>query len=163
MFILVIIAVIVVFSIYGYGKSAKKRVSNPIDTIVFNSCMGFVLGDSKAFVLSRIEHLGLMNDKEKEDYDFDEVGLYKFITDRSISTSSDKFNNIDTVSFCITTDILTSIHISLKADHCDAHTMISIIENRFTNKFGAPEYDKTWRKGNRIIVLDEDDMYINIS
>jgi len=164
MFIFIIIAVVVVFSVYRYGKSANKRVSNPIDTIVFNSCMGFKLGDSKAFVLSRIEHMGLMNSEEKEDYDFNnETKLYDLLTDSPISTSSGKFNNIDTVSFCITSDILTSIHISLKADHCDAHTMISIIEKRFTNKFGSPEFDKTWRKGNSIIVLDKDGMYVNIS
>jgi len=164
MFILAIIVVVVIFSIYKYGKSAKKRVSNPIDTIAFNSCMGFKLGDSKAFVLSRIKHLGLMNAEEKEDYDFEnQMGYDKVLMYRHISTSRKKFNNIEDITFHITSNILSSIYISLKAEQCDDSTMVSIIEKKLTSQLGVPKYDKAWMKGDRVVVLNKDDMYVIIS
>jgi len=52
---ILIIAGLLVFMIL-FSRRNRKKVSNPIDTIKFGSCMGFKIGDSKQFVLSRINH-----------------------------------------------------------------------------------------------------------
>ena len=152
---ILIIAGLVVFVIL-FSRRNRRKVSNPIDTIKFGSCMGFKIGDRKQFVLSRINHLKLMSNEEKEDFDLEEkMGSGAVLSQRMISTSKGIFNNIEGVSFTITNDKLTSIHISLKPEQTDQQTLTNFIEKRIISNNGNTIFNGTWKKGNYIIVLEK--------
>lgn len=160
--ILIIAALLVLLILFS--RRNRKKASNPIDTVKFGSCMGFKIGDSKEFVHSRINHLKLMNNEEKEHYDLEEqMGFGTVLADRMISTSNNLFNNIKHISFTITNNKLSSIHISLKPEQVDKQTLTNIIEKRISSNIGNPIFSNTWKNGNYVVALEKDDMYINIS
>lgn len=159
---ILIIAALLIFLIL-FSRRNRKQVSNPIDTIFFGSCMGFKIGDGKKFVLSRINHLKLMNNEEKENYDVEEQMGFGTLSDRTISTSNSLFNNIKNISFRVTNNKLSSIHISLKPEQVDKQTLINVIEKRISSNIGNPIFNGTWKNGNHVVVLEKDDMYINVS
>lgn len=155
-----------IYAFLKKGSSINEMNINPIDTISFEGCMGFKLGDSYEFVLSRIDHLNLMNSAEKEDFEL--MKIYKNIT-LPITTSSNLFNNIKNVSFHFNNfNQLSGILIKLTDVDTDKQTLISVITKRLNIKGLGEGIDYIsmtyWKMNNRIIGFEKGDkFYLSIN
>jgi len=140
-------------------KEFVINTGNPIDSINFKGCMGFFLGDSKEFVLSRIEHLELMNEEEKESLDNDFFLYGSYSRTDIIRTSCGLFNNIKKISFFFNGDLLNSIHIDIFPQQTDISNLIDIIKQKIINNVGKPEVEvknaASWIGKNSIININQ--------
>lgn len=144
----------------------KNLVANPIETINFEGCMGINLGDSWQFVLNRMLHLNLISKaKFKEYHDayfeyrndtFMEVGVGRFVIE-------EHFNNIQSLEFCVRNGVLNSIRMKFIGEHHDVNTIVEIVKNKLTRKFGTPmenmdgEHFFMWgdKTTGHLIILDD--------
>lgn len=112
----------VVLKVIFTPRSAKKVVmsSNPIDGIRFGGVMGFMLGDSYEFCLSRFKHLDIAIDyQDKTGYDSMIMGWGK-----------NQYNNINAVRFIFEQKKLSSIVIDVDFSKEGIRDMYGILISR---------------------------------
>ena len=149
-----------------YYKNKMIMSGNPINTIDYDRCLGFKIGDRRDLVMSRIKHLDLLSAKEKEDI---EKHIKSGYGNDRISTSSGKFNNVGSMSFIFNNkNILNSIFISIEPTQCDKESMIEILGVSIEKSVGVPFHksngNTVWKRGNSIIDFEsKSSMYISIS
>lgn len=112
----------VVLKVIFTPRSAKKVVmsSNPIDGIRFGGVMGFMLGDSYEFCLSRFKHLDIAIDyQDKTGDNFMIMGWGK-----------NQYNNINAVRFIFEQKKLSSIVIDVDFSKEGIRDMYGILISR---------------------------------
>ncbi len=108
--------------IFTPSNSAKKVVmsSNPIDGIRFGGVMGFELGDSYEFCLSRFKHLDINVDYQ------DNTGTDSMI----LGWGKNQYNNINEVRFIFESKTLVSIVIDVDFSKDGIQDMYGILISR---------------------------------
>lgn len=156
--VLIVVAVIII--LYFISKKKSVKYSNPIDTIRFDGCMGFKLGDSKDFVFSRIKHLSLMNEKEKELHKYRESNNLNVGYSDKLISSELLFNNIENVIFYFEFGFLRGISIKIKPEQMDITSISNVIKRRINRKFGDNSTTLSgsfiWKKDRNVISFDID-------
>ena len=109
------------------------NTSNPIDGITNDGTMGFRIGDSKSFTLSRIKHLKMASKEEWEEYNDRIYG-------DSFSTSENLFGHIKNVSFDFSQDKLSKISVWFDKQPNEIPEFFEIVEYRISQKLGKPTY-----------------------
>lgn len=112
----------VVLKVIFTPRSAKKVVmsSNPIDGIRFGGVMGFMLGDSYEFCLSRFKHLDIAIDYQ------DKTGDNSMI----MGWGKNQYNNINAVRFIFEQKKLSSIVIDVDFSKEGIRDMYGILMSR---------------------------------
>lgn len=112
----------VVLKVIFTPRSAKKVVmsSNPIDGIRFGGVMGFMLGDSYEFCLSRFKHLDIAIDYQ------DKTGDNSMI----MGWGKNQYNNINAVRFIFEQKKLSSIVIDVDFSKEGIRDMYGILVSR---------------------------------
>lgn len=112
----------VVLKVIFTPRSAKKMVmsSNPIDGIRFGGVMGFMLGDSYEFCLSRFKHLDIAIDYQ------DKTGDDSMI----MGWGKNQYNNINAVRFIFEQKKLSSIVIDVDFSKEGIRDMYGILISR---------------------------------
>lgn len=112
----------VVLKLIFTPRSAKKVVmsSNPIDGIRFGGVMGFMLGDSYEFCLSRFKHLDIAIDYQ------DKTGDNSMI----MGWGKNQYNNINAVRFIFEQKKLSSIVIDVDFSKEGIRDMYGILISR---------------------------------
>ena len=112
----------VVLKVIFTPRSAKKVVmsSNPIDGIRFGGVMGFMLGDSYEFCLSRFKHLDIAIDYQ------DKTGDNSMI----MGWGKNQYNNINAVRFIFDQKKLSSIVIDVDFSKEGIRDMYGILISR---------------------------------
>lgn len=112
----------VVLKVIFTPRSAKKVVmsSNPIDGIRFGGVMGFMLGDSYEFCLSRFKHLDIAIDYQ------DKTGVDSMI----MGWGKNQYNNINAVRFIFEQKKLASIVIDVDFSKEGIRDMYGILISR---------------------------------
>lgn len=112
----------VVLKVIFTPRSAKKVVmsSNPIDGIRFGGVMGFMLGDSYEFCLSRFKHLDIAIDYQ------DKTGVDSMI----MGWGKNQYNNINAVRFIFEQKKLASIVIDVDFSKDGIRDMYGILISR---------------------------------
>ena len=130
--ILIIIAAIafIVFAAKVLLGTTKKHAmsSNPVDGIRFNGIMGFMLGDSYEFCLSRFKHLNLLVYAD---------GLSNGNYSGVVEWGKNTFNNVNEVRFVFDNKILTSIVIDIDFSKDGITDMYGILVSRICRILGA--------------------------
>ena len=166
---IIIIAIILVIAFFLLKpKNNKKNVGNPIETINFVGCMGINLGDSWKFVLSRMLHLNLISKKKFMEY---HVNYEEYIGNSFMETSvgrfsiEEHFNNIQELEYVVRYGVLNRVFIKFAGEQQDIDTLVEIVKNKITRKFGYPIENKDgnhffmWmdrETGNMLILSDVD-------
>ena len=153
---IIIVVIIVLLLVRLLLRSNARKSMNPIDSIDYNGTLGFRIGDSIDFVLTRIKHLNLLPDDELKKFFDKEMGhLYR--TMGIIDTTKKLFENIEDVAFFISSDKLRSILIKFNISLSELGFMKGVVERRISSKLGNPylKYDNSinWRKGNNSVLL----------
>ena len=120
--LILLIVVVVIVAIVLKIRSAKKVAmsSNPVDGICFGGVMGFMLGDSYEFCLSRFKHLDINVDYQE-----------KTGTDSMILTwGKNQYNNINEVRFMFDNKKLASIVIDIDFSKDGIQDMYGILISR---------------------------------
>lgn len=130
--ILIIIAAIA-FIVFAakvlLGRSRKQAMSsNPVDGICFNGIMGFMLGDSYEFCLSRLRHLDLLVNNDDLSN-----GYYSGV----VSWGKNTFNNVNEVRFVFDNKKLTSIVIDIDFSKDGITDMYGILVSRICRILGT--------------------------
>lgn len=170
-FLIIVGAAIAIFliAIYFLKKWTVKN-NNPVTSIKFNGCMGFRLGDKKEYVFSRINHLKLMNEEEKENHQLMN-GFGPTQRRASVSTSVGLFNNVERVSFHFDSDVLCSIMIHINPTQTDRMSISEILVSNLTSSLGSPAHTfnsaTAWENGAYLVSitndLNDENPYIYIS
>lgn len=96
-FVWVIVVASVLFVLICLHRAFKiVENPNPIKTLQFNGTMGFRIGDSRDFVLSRILHLKLVESQQQLD-EICEAAKKQARISMEISVANRKFNNVDSL------------------------------------------------------------------
>lgn len=128
--------------IFTSSNSAKKVVmsSNPIDGIRFGGVMGFELGDSYEFCLSRFKHLNLQvneDDFESETY---KMGISSY-RNQYVIWGKNAYNNVNEVSFCYDKNkVLQSITIDVDFSENGKNYMYNILISRISRVLGVEPF-----------------------
>jgi len=143
-----LVAISVLYFFYRLG-----RKSGPIDTIKIDGCLGFKIGDKRELVESRIKHLNLLTDIERENYKIKS----RLISD-SITTSTKLFNNIENITFRFNpNDVLSTIFIVLNNEQCDNTTLMEILINKIIGFLGSYTFSDNesmvWVRNQNKVVL----------
>lgn len=134
MVILLIIVVVVIVAITAKILIGTKKVSmssNPVDGIRFNGIMGFVLGDSYEFCLSRLRHLDLLVNNDD---------LSNGICSGVVAWGKNTFNNVNEVRFVFDNKKLTSIVIDIDFSKDGISDMFEILTIRICKVLGQKPY-----------------------
>lgn len=132
----------VVLKVIFTPRSAKKVVmsSNPIDGIRFGGVMGFMLGDSYEFCLSRFKHLKLQvneDDFESETY---KSGISSY-RNQYVIWGKNTYDNINEVSFCYGQNkVLQSITIDVDFSENGKNYMYNILISRISRVLGVEPF-----------------------
>lgn len=138
---------------------------NPIDSISFDGCMGFRLGDSREYVMSRILHLNLINEEEKQTIE----SMRILRVNLPISTSSGLFNNIDTVSFHFNRmNSLSGVLIHLTDKEIDKGKLIQVLYGKLNTILGSRgiPFEKAvyWKYRDIVVCFEKgDDFYLAVN
>lgn len=130
MVILLIVVVVIVAITAKILIGAKKASisSNPVDGIRFNGIMGFVLGDSYEFCLSRLRHLNLLvNNDDLSNGNYSGV----------VAWGKNTFNNVNEVRFVFYNKILTSIVIDIDFSKDGITDMYGMLISRICRILGT--------------------------
>ena len=136
--VIIVIAIILLIAFFLFKP---KNVGNPIETINFVGCMGINLGDSWKHVLSRMLHLNLISKKKFKEY---HMGYEEWIGDSFMEisagcfSSEEHFNNIQNLEFVVRHGVLNRVNIELAGEQQDINTIMKIVKNKITRKFGTP-------------------------
>lgn len=129
--ILIIIAAITFIAFAAkvlLGRSKKQAMSsNPVDGIRFNGIMGFMLGDSYEFCLSRLRHLDLLVNNDDLSN-----GYYSGV----VAWGKNTFNNVNEVRFVFDNKKLTSIVIDIDFSKDGISDMFEILTIRIYKVLG---------------------------
>lgn len=122
LFIVVVAIVAAAIKFIFTPRSAKKVVmsSNPIDGIRFGGVMGFALGDSYEFCLSRFKHLEISVDS------IDKTGANSMI----LVWGKRVYENINEVRFIFDNNKLASVVIDIDFSKEDIRDMYGILISR---------------------------------
>lgn len=148
-----IISIILVVVIIIYLLYRKGRKSGPIDSIKIDGCLGFRIGDKRDYVESRIKHLNLLTDIDRENYQIKS----RLISD-SITTSTKMFNNIENITFRFNSNnVLSTIFIVMNNEQCDNATLMEILIKKFSVFLGSYSFSDTesmvWVRNKNTVVL----------
>ena len=145
---IILVAISVLYYFYRLG-----RKSGPIDTIKIEGCLGFKIGDKRDLVESRIKHLNLLTDIERENYK-----IKSRLTSNSITTSTKMFNNIENITFRFNSnDVLSTIFIVMNNEQCDNTTLMEILINKISGFLGSYTFSDNesmvWVRNQNKVVL----------
>lgn len=115
-----IIAIVIVVIVFLRPSKKVAMASNPIDGIRFGGVMGFMLGDSYEFCLSRFKHLNINVDHQ------DKTGTDSMI----LSWGKNQYNNINEVRFIFDNKKLVSIVIDIDFSKEGIRDMYGILMSR---------------------------------
>lgn len=125
----------VLILMFKSGSKLIAKAQNPIDSLTCNGTLGFLIGDSRAFVESRIRHLGLDTEKDVENKKIrSNFGLKSSI----LTTATGLFNNIESVSFGFEHGLLSNININI--DYIEEDDIGGLLLNKVSEKLGLPQY-----------------------
>lgn len=148
----IIIILIVVFALiiilYKIRQKRAQATMNPIDSIVQNGTMGFLIGDSKAFTLSRIKHLGMATNE-----DFDKYKMCSSFGYDKIEVAHNIYNHIKEISFDFKNDKLQQISILFDKKPDEISEFFNIVKHRIEDfRLGEPtfEHDGIAKWNNKI-------------
>lgn len=114
--------------------------SNPVDGIHFGGVMGFALGDSYEFCLSRFKHLKLQvneDDFESETY---KMGISSY-RNQYVIWGKNTYDNINEVSFCYGQNkVLQSITIDVDFSKNGKNYMYNILISRISRVLGVEPF-----------------------
>lgn len=122
LFIVVVVIVDATLKFIFTSRSVKKVVmaSNPIDGIRFGGVMGFMLGDSYEFCLSRFKHLDIQIDYQ------DKTGTHSVL----LGWGKNLYNNINGVRFIFDNKKLAVIVIDVDFSKEGIRDMYGILISR---------------------------------
>lgn len=160
LFVVLLIAAIVVTMLQKGDKRPQARVvcatkarnvvmqSNPVDGIHFGGVMGFMLGDSYEFCLSRFKHLDISVDS------VDKTGVNSMI----VAWGKNAFNNVNEVRFIFDGNRLVSIVIDIDFSKEGIKDMYGILVSRLCRVLGVEPYlsdtkQSAWVSNNCGIIL----------
>lgn len=152
---------------FDFFKKKNIECIDPKNSIRYDGCMGFKIGDSENFVLSRIAHLGIMNDDEEMEYKNEKE--YEYPWGFSITTCSGRYNGIKNMVLSITNGMLRSITIYFDYPLSEISLRKRELTLDLSKNLGPLFIDdakhSTWKNVNRIVDLSIESgmMYINIS
>jgi hypothetical protein len=154
---IVLVAISVLYYFYRLG-----RKSGPIDTIKIDGCLGFKIGDKRDLVESRIKHLNLLTDIERENYKIKS----RLISD-SITTSTKIFNNIENITFRFNSnDVLSTIFIVTNNEQCDNANLMGILINKISGFLGNYSFSDNesmvWVRNSNSVVLSINEEVVSI-
>lgn len=157
--ILITVLIIVVdFIAHHRGNKAKKIVmdSNPVDGIRFGGVMGFELGDSYEFCLSRFKHLNLNINED----DISDDSVLGHFGNQYVIWGRDEYNHIKEVSFCFDKKILNGITIFIDFTEEGKKEMYRILVSRLSMVLGQEPmaYTEEFAKWNSY----KGDVYLSI-
>ncbi len=128
---------------------------NPIDSICYDGTLGFVIGDSRDFVISRARHLKIMTDDE-----FGKInGVFSSLYLSRIKTAVGLYENVESIVFNFIEEKLKSITIFIDSSTPDIDNTIifSAVKNRLKMRLGKAYYESknsfVWSNGKRTIYL----------
>ncbi len=132
-----------------------KKKLNPIDSITFNGCMGFKIGDGYDFVVSRIKHLNLLSAQQKETFVF----LKERVEYMPIEACSNMFNNVKLLQFIFDNrGSLEKIYIHINPDQYDLESMYGVLIVRLERMFGVEHIETSkyseWKTDNKKVYLE---------
>lgn len=149
---LLIAAIMVFYASQSNSKTQKSQVvcatklrnvvmsSNPVDGIHFGGVMGFALGDSYEFCLSRFKHLKLQvneDDFESETY---KSGISSY-RNQYVIWGKNTYDNINEVSFCYGQNkVLQSITIDVDFSENGKNYMYNILISRISRVLGVEPF-----------------------
>lgn len=152
LFVVLLIATIVICVSQKNDKPQTSRVvcatkarsvvmsSNPVDGIHFGGVMGFALGDSYEFCLSRFKHLNLQvneDDFESETY---KMGISSY-RNQYVIWGKNTYDNINEVSFCYGQDkVLQSITVDVDFSENGKNYMYNILISRISRILGVEPF-----------------------
>jgi len=138
--IICVLALLIVFAMLK--RKAKVTMTNqPLYAISKNGFLGFVIGDTFKFVWSRINHLGLMNQKEMDEFKRNmEVMQMMGIGSNTIHMAKNKFEEIDSISMGFDgRNCLNSIMVYVKdKPNTTAKEYMKEIRDKYVNLLGEP-------------------------
>lgn len=107
----------------------KKRIlgTKEVSLLLWsNGWAGFAMGDSFAFVLSRLKHLGLINRKGMQ-YRIDEFKMFGPLI--GIDVKTDRFDYVDRIKFHFTgKNRLSSIVFHFQKDYCNRDFFLQYVK-----------------------------------
>lgn len=121
-------------------KSRQRRAQatlNPVDSILPNGTMGFMIGDSKAFTLSRIKHLGMATKQELDEYrELSSVMTWA----GNLTVAKDMYAHIKDVTFSFNNDQLQQIIITFDKQPDEIAEFWGIVMSRIAKILGEPNF-----------------------
>ncbi len=157
--IICVLALLIVFAMLK--RKAKATMTNqPLYAISKDGFLGFVIGDTFKFVWSRINHLGLMNQKEMDDFKSNmEVMQMIGFGSNTIRMAKNKFEGIDYISMSFDErNCLNSIMVYVNnKPNTTAKAYMKELRDKYVNLLGEPKVDSDivyqWAFKNVLIVL----------
>jgi hypothetical protein len=129
-FLFIVLAIILI----AFFIKRKAKNSNPIDSITKNGMLGMQLGDTKEFVISRLNHLGLSYKDTSS------------ILDASIITAENVYNHIDHIHLGFKQGKLDCISIYFVDKKRETKEFAEIIAYRISTRLGQWTYSYTTEK-----------------
>ena len=144
--IIIITIAVIVFAMVKFRQKQAKVTLNPVDSILPNGTMGFIIGDSKAFTLSRINHLVMATKEDMEEYNS------PWNYDGRITVSRGMYNHISDVTFQFRNEKLSEITIQFDKQPDEIAEFWGIVMSRIANILGEPtfKHDGIAKWGNEI-------------
>lgn len=149
---LLIAAIMVFYASQSNSKPQKSRVvcatmarnvvmsSNPVDGIHFGGVMGFALGDSYEFCLSRFKHLKLQVNEDDFESEAYKMGISSY-RNQYVIWGKNTYDNINEVSFCYGKDkVLQSITIDVDFSENGKNYMYNILISRISRILGVEPF-----------------------
>lgn len=176
-FIIVVMSILLIVVVtWVILRENYIRNANPIQTISYNGCMGFRIGDSYDMVASRMIHLRMAGENEvkeqttynnnKDDDDYIVLA----------SLCRGVYNNVDSINFIFDKKKnLESILVKIWSEQEDISVVTNLITKIINSKLRAPKelrvdkYDNTitayWEEQNRAIKIEKhpDQSFVFIS
>lgn len=145
-----------------YFKASFIKYGNPVNTVNYDGFLGFKLGDSRELVVSRIKHLKLFSEEEKQLFDF--MTKNKIDND-CLSTSNKLYNNIKGITFFTRNNKLTSMYFSLFDEQGDINSIVEVVTDILKRRLGEPKENRSgclmWESGYKEVVFAIDNKEIN--
>ena len=145
-----------------YFKAYFIKYGNPVNTLNYDGFLGFKLGDSREFVVSRIKHLKLFSEEEKQLFDF--MTKNKIDND-CLSTSNKLYNNIKGITFFTKNNKLSSMCFTLFEEQGEMSSIVEVVSGILKRSLGEPKENRSeyllWENGYREVVFVINDKEID--
>ena len=173
---IIILCLLLVFGVITarLAKKTKSMMMNdPLFALSNRGFLGFVLGDSKNFVWSRINHLGLMTQEEIDDYKsnariMEMVGGIDF---NSINVAKNKFEEINQICLGFNKeDLLNSIMVYVKdKPNIPTNEYMKELSDKYVSLLGRPNavnssdaYVWAFRGSSIVLFNDNNEIILHI-